>query len=285
MGLFNKIKGCKIIKESNLQEEIKYLESLIPNTLEEKEKLEKEIKLKKFGLNGENKVLFELKNSNMPMLVLHDVYYEFEDKTAQIDFLVVTRDKIYIIECKNMLGDILITQDGSFIRNVNNETKQIYSPLTQCERHQHVLFSLLSSRLNNKIHKFIFEKLGDTAYKTLVVITNPNSKVSKENAPSIIKNRVVAADQLNRYIYEHHNKKNQSSEKEMISLANYLLELQSVNPKKYLNKFNKKMICPRCGSDMILREAKKGNNKGNKFYGCKRYPLCRTIVNIKKENN
>lgn len=34
-------------------------------------------------------------------------------------------------------------------------------------------------------------------------------------------------------------------------------------------------VCPRCGSDMKLREARRGNNAGQKFWGCSNYPNCR----------
>lgn len=33
--------------------------------------------------------------------------------------------------------------------------------------------------------------------------------------------------------------------------------------------------CPRCGSPMILRTAKRGANAGTSFYGCARYPACK----------
>ena len=39
-------------------------------------------------------------------------------------------------------------------------------------------------------------------------------------------------------------------------------------------------VCPRCGGELILRTAKKGENAGNKFYGCSNYPKCRYVRNI-----
>jgi ATP-dependent DNA helicase RecQ len=36
--------------------------------------------------------------------------------------------------------------------------------------------------------------------------------------------------------------------------------------------------CPKCGSLMILRTAKRGPNAGGKFYGCSRYPNCKATV-------
>jgi len=38
--------------------------------------------------------------------------------------------------------------------------------------------------------------------------------------------------------------------------------------------------CPRCGEQMVLREAKHGSHKGDKFYGCANYPRCRGIITI-----
>ena len=35
--------------------------------------------------------------------------------------------------------------------------------------------------------------------------------------------------------------------------------------------------CPRCGSELVLRTAKRGNNAGNQFYGCSNFPKCRYI--------
>lgn len=36
--------------------------------------------------------------------------------------------------------------------------------------------------------------------------------------------------------------------------------------------------CPKCGSIMVLRTAKRGPNAGGKFYGCSRYPKCKATV-------
>lgn len=38
--------------------------------------------------------------------------------------------------------------------------------------------------------------------------------------------------------------------------------------------------CPVCGSDMVRRRARKGNNAGNEFWGCTRYPSCRGIRDV-----
>ncbi len=36
--------------------------------------------------------------------------------------------------------------------------------------------------------------------------------------------------------------------------------------------------CPRCGTEMVLRKARKGANAGKPFWGCPNFPKCRAIV-------
>lgn len=38
--------------------------------------------------------------------------------------------------------------------------------------------------------------------------------------------------------------------------------------------------CPKCGGEMILRTAKRGDNQGGKFWGCSGYPKCHGILNV-----
>ncbi|EGQ7787933.1 nuclease, partial [Vibrio cholerae] len=35
--------------------------------------------------------------------------------------------------------------------------------------------------------------------------------------------------------------------------------------------------CSRCGSEMVLRETKRGENKGKQFLGCSGFPKCKTV--------
>ena len=43
---------------------------------------------------------------------------------------------------------------------------------------------------------------------------------------------------------------------------------------------NKTQICPKCGSPMVVRVAKKGNRAGEKFMGCSKFPKCRSTLPI-----
>jgi len=43
--------------------------------------------------------------------------------------------------------------------------------------------------------------------------------------------------------------------------------------------------CPKCGSEMVLRTARRGKNAGNQFWGCSTFPKCRETVDVKKEES
>lgn len=52
--------------------------------------------------------MFELKNSHMPMYILHDIFFEENGLTTQIDYIVITRKVILIIECKTSMEILLL---------------------------------------------------------------------------------------------------------------------------------------------------------------------------------
>ena len=68
------------------------------------------------------------------MLVLHDLHLEYEDLSAQIDYLVISPKINLVIECKNLIGDIEVTSNGEFIRSFEfggrKIREEIYSPIT-----------------------------------------------------------------------------------------------------------------------------------------------------------
>ena len=77
MGLFDKIKEPVILKEdSTATQQLAELEQLFANETDPKTKtmLETDIVAVRAGIYGENIILYELKNSHMPMYVLHDLY-------------------------------------------------------------------------------------------------------------------------------------------------------------------------------------------------------------------
>ena len=120
MGFFDSWNEPIFLKESHSQEQqIEQLKALEPFLNEEgKRIIRQDIKYLEYGILGEKNIEFELKNSHMPMYILHDIYLEYEGLSAQIDYLVFTKKLCFVIECKNLFGDLEVTSDGNFIRTM-----------------------------------------------------------------------------------------------------------------------------------------------------------------------
>ncbi|WP_246615320.1 nuclease-related domain-containing protein [Clostridium thailandense] len=120
MGLFNRMKEPVFLKEGSdaevQLEKLKALEPLL--NAEGKNIIKQDIKCLEYGIAGEKSITFELKNSHMPMYILHDIYLKDGDLSAQIDYLVFTKKICFVIECKNLYGDIEINSMGDFIRTI-----------------------------------------------------------------------------------------------------------------------------------------------------------------------
>ena len=76
--------------------------------------LKHDVNLVKQGIEGESRVKFHLCNSHMPMYVLHDLNLEFDNLSAQLDFLVIMHKRIFVIECKNHHGSIEIDERENY---------------------------------------------------------------------------------------------------------------------------------------------------------------------------
>lgn len=323
MGIFSKPEVI-ILKESNSAKEyLELLEELLPKASEEiKSKIEKEIIIIKAGIAGENNILFELKNSNMDMYVLQDIYIETEDgRGAQIDFIVITEKIIFFIECKNLVGNIDIDSKGNFVRTVTYGRKKykegIYSPITQNERHMEIV---KESKLENRnlLTGMIVRKSFHSFNRSLVVLANPKTVLNDRYAKKEVKEKVIRADQLITTIKKvaAESRLPSSSKKEMKEIAESFLKRNQENRKNYIEKYEEltkeielekgntskveelkdnsteessvketemRLICPKCGKQLVLRTARRGANAGRQFYGCSNFPKCRFIMNIADE--
>ena len=240
MGIFSKPEVI-ILKESNAaKDHLDKLESLLPKANKDvKDAIQKEIAVTKAGIAGEDNIMFELKHSNMDMVVLHDINLETKSGLkAQIDFIVVTSKVIFLIECKNLVGNIDIDSKGAFIRTVTYGTKKqkegIYSPITQGERHLSVL---KEAKLDNAglVTSLAIKRNFDSSYKSLVVLANPKTIVNDRYAPKEIKSQVIRADQLVSNMKNIIAASNDfaSTKKEMMSIAQGILDMNIESRKDY----------------------------------------------------
>ena len=294
MGLFSKPEVIILKESDDSKNYLEKLQELLSKASGEvATKIEKEIAVVKAGIVGEENILFELKNSGLNLVVLHDLYLKSASGlTAQIDFLVLTPKLFYVLECKNLIGNIELKNSGEFVRTfqVGNKSfkEGIYSPITQNERHLNVLKECRSEN-SNFIIKAIQNYNFNSIFQGVVVLANPKTVINDRWAKKEDKEKVIRADQLIKYIKDVNEKSKEFSLsiKELEEIGRRYLEMNNEERPDYFAKYENfvkevgsKKICPDCGGELILRTAKFGNYAGKKFYGCSNFPKCKYIRNI-----
>lgn len=254
MALFDKLKEPVFLKSSSSAE--KQLEQLqtvdrerLPDEL--KEQLDRDIKLVSLGIQGEKNVDFELRNSHIPMYVLHDIYLEYGELSAQIDYMLVTRGCFYVIECKNLYGNIEVNSKGDFIRTINFGKRYlkegIYSPITQNRRHLELIKQVRGEEFG-ALKKLAFEKFFYDNYRSVIVLANPKTVVNDKYANKEIKAQIIRADALIDYIRRVNSeaKKDRAelSDKDMEERAEFFLSKHSERNVDYAEKYHSSYLSP-----------------------------------------
>lgn len=246
MSLFNKNFGPIVLKESHSASEyIEKLKNLATNANESlKKEIEKQIIFIQKGIDGEANTLFQLRYAGMDMYILHDLYLKYGDISAQIDFIIVTRKRTYILECKNFSGNIEVNNRGAFIRKYDvyggkENIEGTESPITQNERHLQVIKDLKKESKGNFISKKIFEANFADNYKSIVVFTNPKTVINDKYAKREIKKQIVRVDQLINRIKEldAEVKNSEMSDKQMRTIAEFFITRDKTDRTDYIKKY------------------------------------------------
>jgi restriction system protein len=219
----------------------------------------------------------------------NDVLLATQDGTTQVDHVLLTNKGLFVIETKNMKGWIF----GS--ANQKRWTQQIYrhksvfqNPLHQNYKHTQTLQALLS--LDSAVVHSVIVFVGDVKFKT----TMPSNVIGRDKLASYIddftevvfsqgellklssqlsEGKLASSFTASRNHIKHVRDIQKSAEQKPVS-NNQLPEKKEVivEPVAVVQDNTK---CPRCNENLVLREVRKGPNKGNSFYGCSSFPKCR----------
>jgi len=180
--------------------------------------------------------------------------------TSQLDHIVLSPFGLFIIETKNRKGWIFGSFDQPKWTQVIFERRYSFqNPLRQTYRQKKVLSEFLN--LNESLIQTVVFFNGDSEFMTDLppnvlsyglsdYISQFNEEVIDKNEQKRISNLLKKLKKENRFSNEEH--------------------LQSLD-----ERYSSNTICPKCGSDLVLREVKNGPNKGSQFLGCDSYPKCR----------
>ena len=239
LDVFDKFRDTIVLKEdSTLDEKIKYLEQLkekYPNS----KNINNQLYMAEKGLAGEKEILYQLSKANIGMYVLHDVNIVYEDLKAQIDFILITPWCCYFIECKNLIGNITVTDSGNFIREYsykgNKVKKGIESPYRQVQAQREV-YRKIWKKKKKKIRSFLFDKSFEDMHRILVVASNGENILNVKYAPKDMKYNIIKADALIRkleYDRDHSDRQLWDNKKGMEEWANVFLKYNVKPEVKY----------------------------------------------------
>ena len=218
------------------------------------------------GMMGEFWVNCELRKlSKEKYKVLNDIMLDINGNTYQIDHLVISSYGIFVIEMKNYYGYIFgNSYSDQWIQKLGKKRKYKYyfmNPIHQNYGHAKALENLL--------------KLDSKCFIPIVCFSN-QAKLSINTRDIVIK-----LDYLVSTISSFQN--TIINQQYLDTICNKILEVNIIdqkerkrhikNIKDKINDKNTKidnMICPRCGSRLIVKRGKYGS-----FIGCSHYPLCR----------
>ena len=227
----------------NKYDALKKLNEEYPNN----EELQSELYIVKKGLDGENGIEYQLKKAHIGMYVLRDIKVKHEDLTAQIDYVIITPVYTYYVECKNLVGNITVTDKGDFIREFTINGKKIkkgmYSPLRQVEAQREVIRKIWESN-SSAIKKFFASKNFDYYRRVLVVAANQDTILNTNRAPKEMKYKILRADALVRQIeYDLDHRGNDEyleSKKGMEEMAQSYVDLSSKEEINYYDYYKEK---------------------------------------------
>ncbi|ELC8442201.1 NERD domain-containing protein [Clostridium perfringens] len=235
------IKGPIWLKEfSEYNRQLEDLRELSCKVKSEKKNfIDRDIMYLNYGIEGEKNVSYEIKNSFIPMLALHDIRIEDGESVAQMDYILITKSFILVLETKKLTGDISINESGEFIRYFKNKAGKvykkegIYSPVAQNERHVRILTDYLKK---NKIIKRF-------PVYSCVVIANSKSVINKYKAPKEIKSQIIKYDQLISFInskLQYHKRKKDFNvfDKVVYSIGNFIVENNKPMKFDYYKKYS-----------------------------------------------
>lgn len=219
------------------------------------------------GLLGEMLVNFaaNVRLDKQKYHLIKNVTLPTEDGTTQIDHIVVSEFGIFVIETKNMNGWIFGDEkQKTWTQKIYKQTNKFQNPLHQNYKHVKTIESALGIDHSKIFSLIVF--VGNSTFKTempknvtyaggfIGYIESKKDKIISQNEVSQIVS-AIESGRLSRTLKTHRE--------HIKHVQDIVKERENTN------------LCPKCGSELVLRTAKQGANKGNEFYGCSNYPKCR----------
>ncbi len=189
----------------------------------------------------------------------NDVILRTPDGTTQIDHVVISSYGIFVIETKNMQGWIFgDAYQERWTQTIYKFKSQFQNPLRQNYRHTQCLAEFLG--LDHQLFHPVIMFIGDCKLKTGVppnVMTSGLIPYLRGFSIPILTPEQVADAEKRLFALRQGGRISRSEHLES-------LQMRHSHP-----------VCPKCGSELVKRVARKGAHAGSEFMGCAAYPKCK----------
>jgi ribosomal protein S27AE len=204
--------------------------------------------------------------------LIKNVTLPTEDGSTQIDHIIVSKYGVFVVETKNMKGWIFGSPNQkTWTQKIYKHSNKFQNPLYQNYKHVKTLESLLG--LNDQQIYSVIVFIGDSTFKTDM----PENVTYGGGYIRFIKSKnqpVLTDAEVNEITSKIENGRLVPSFK---TNREHVKHVRTIVAEK---ENHKDKACPKCGSSMVMRETKTGQNIGKKFLGCSNFPKCRSIVDV-----
>lgn len=235
------------------------------------------------GWKGETwtQILTDCTSVGHNSITMHNVCLSWPNgKTVQIDELIIAQSGIYVIEVKNYKGWIFGNIYNDYwtqclttgFRGFSTKNK-LYNPIMQNQGHIRCLRNVLSAYTDVPYHSIVVFSneavFKDVTYDPSVAYLIHMSELRKtlKSIDRDFQEAVSATkiSEINKLIGDNISSSNSKGH------VSYVREVQNMKSSGYLNQIR----CPLCGSYLVVRTVKNGENADSHFMGCSSYPRCR----------
>ena len=195
---------------------------------------------------------------------VHNVTLRTPDGTTQFDHVFVSRLGIFGVETKHMKGWIFGGEhQPKWTQQIYRKTVSFQNPLRQNHKHVKTLEAMLDVPAE-AIHSVV-AFTGESRFKTPMPanVTHGGGYVRYIRSFTV---PVLSGEQVREVVATI------ESGRLAPTRATHRKHVAQLKSRAEANAARQ---CPKCGSEMVWRTAKRGANAGKHFWGCSAFPACR----------
>ena len=224
---------------------------------------------------------------------LFNCYIPKEDgTTTEIDVILIHESGIYVFESKNYSGWIFGTETQKQwtqtlpMGNGKSRKEHFFNPIIQNKVHLKWLQTYLKDFENLQFYSYIVFSIR-CELKNITLTSGDHYVVKRDEILDAVSHNVAVSDKkmavsLVDEVYMKLYPLTQADEAKKMEHIENIKNRYDCSATINNNTETQDKKCPKCGGELVLRVAKKGNFAGNKFYGCSNYPRCKYMQDIEK---